>query len=117
MAAPKWTGFLQRGQTRKPVSNFTTEGGGIRGGANPACASSSEPVATTWSPVAVEIGPSERGTFSTCRLLHTLSWARSSASSSSVRASEPLCVGCLADGVVEAALWEVGTGTTRPQSG
>ena len=45
LAALKWTGFLQRGQTRKPVSNLATEGRGMTGAITPT--SASEPVPGT----------------------------------------------------------------------
>jgi hypothetical protein len=117
LAAPRWTGFLQRGQTRRPASNLVTEGGDIAGVKSLTLAGGSPLDATERKPVVVGSEPSGRLTSAKCRAAHFSSWATSLASSSSVRASGSFSVGFNADVAFVLACAEVGTGTTRPQSG
>ena len=117
VAAPRCTGFLHRGQIRNPASNFTAEAGGVTGGTKPISISASSREAMEWIPVDVETGDAARSRLAACCDSHALSRARSAASSSSVRASVSDCEACPAGAAVLVLRAEVGTGTTRPQSG
>jgi hypothetical protein len=87
------------------------------GGTKPISVSASVPGAIDWMPVDVETGTSGRWGLSAWRKPHSSSCARSVLSSSSVRASVSVCETCFEGTGVALARAEVGTGTTRPQSG
>ena len=118
MAAPRWTGFLQRGQTRRPASNLTAEAGGDIGGTKPTSASGSAPATIAWRPVVVETGASGRD-WDWLRVANPIpqvapgQWRQ--VLRFVLRCHSPRLVSTTRLSNVACA--EVGTGTTRPQSG
>lgn len=109
--ALRWTGLLQRGQTRRPASNLTDEGGGEGGWARYLRLSPGMMDMRSEAVLAVAIF----GGLSANWALQRSRVVRSTASSSSVRASG---LGGLAGlGSKSPALADSGTGTIRPHSG
>ena len=118
VAAPRWTGFLQRGQIRSPASNFTAEAGGDMGGTKPISVSASAPgsdrLDTTgcgnWQ-LRVD-PPCLRDVNPILRVVPGL-WRQALLFVLRCR-SVPRC---FAGTAIALACAVVGTGTTRPQSG